>query len=283
MLARFALLALAVIAAACTSAQQQYVARRPNLSCDDANRYAFSSVRSLGYSVGRFQLAQRGTPGLIKASKPGERGGEEHATVDIKCDATGVEVFGAKDESLLKQDVTFSRGFFLAFTGLVDHGAEMVAWHEQETGGTTGGGVKFKIQPQVGLETKLDFGENLAGANILAVKVTVQNGSNITYKLDPAAIELRNTADDSVHQIAIPEAAAALARVSVAESGEGAPPPDPARMENLLRSRQLAARTLRPGDQAEGFIYFPTGTYTRARATLVDTATDESEGFLVEF
>ena len=74
MLARFALLALAVIAAACTSAQQQYVARRPNLSCDDANRYAFSSVRSLGYSVGRFQLAQRGTPGLIKASKPGERG-----------------------------------------------------------------------------------------------------------------------------------------------------------------------------------------------------------------
>ena len=161
MLARFALLALAVIAAACTSAQQQYVARRPNLSCDDANRYAFSSVRSLGYTVGRFQLAQRGTPGLIKASKPGERGGEEHATVDIKCDATGVEVFGAKDESLLKQDVTFSRGFFLAFTGLVDHGAEMVAWHEQETGGTTGGGVKFKIQPQIGLETKLDFGENL--------------------------------------------------------------------------------------------------------------------------
>ncbi len=283
MLARFALLAVAVVVAACTSAQQQYIVRRPNLSCDDANRYAFASMRSLGYSVGRFQLAQVGAPGVIKATKPGERGGEDHVTVDVRCEANGVEAFGSKDESLLKQDVTFSRGFFLAFTGLADHGPEMVAWSEQQSGGTTGGGVKFKIQPQVGLETKLDFGENLAAANILAVKVMVQNGSNITYKLDPAAIELRNAADDSVKQIALREAAATLARVSVAEAGEGAPPPDPGRMETLLRSRQLTARTLRPGDQAEGFIYFPTGTYTRARATLVDTATDESEGFLVEF
>lgn len=262
--------------------QQQYVVRR-NIPCDDANRYAFDSMKSLGYSVGQFRLAKVGAPGLIRASRPAERGGTENVTVDIRCEPDGVEAFGAKDESLLKQDMTFSRGFFLAFTGLADHGVENAAWKEQETGGTTSGGAKFEMHPQIGLETKLDFGEDLAGAGILAVKVKVQNGSNITYRFDPAKIELRNAADDSVVQLPLSQASSALARTSSADAGEGAPPPDPARMEALLRERALAARTLRPGEQVEGFVYFPTGTYTRGRATLVDTATDESEGFLVEF
>ncbi len=262
--------------------QDQYVVRRANLSCEDANRYAFDSMRSLGYSVGQFRLARVGAPGMIKATRAGERGGEDHVSVDIRCEPNGIEAFGAKDESLLKQDMTFSRGFFLAFSGLADHGPENAARNEQLTGGTTGGGVKFKLQPQIGLETKLDFGEDLASAGILAVKVIVQNGSDQTYTLDPTAIELRNAADDSVKQIAISQAAAALAKVSAEDAGGGAPP-DPGRMDALLRGRTLAGRTLRPGDRAEGFIYFPTGSYTRARATLVDTATDESEGFLVEF
>jgi hypothetical protein len=275
---RLALVALAVLVTGCPSVQQQYVVRRANLSCDDANRYAFDSMRSLGYSVGQFRLARVGEPGTIKATRGGD-----HVTVDIRCEPNGVEAFGAKDESLLKEDVTFSRGFFLAFTGLADHGPENAAQKERETGGTTAGGAKFKLQPQIGLETKLDFGEDLAAAGVLAVKVTVQNGSSQTYKLDPDAIELRNAADDSVKQIALPQAAAALARVSAADAGAGAPPPDPGRMDALLRTRALTGRTLRPGEQAEGFIYFPTGTYTSGRATLLDIATDESEGFLVEF
>ena len=275
-------LALAVFVAGCPSAQQQYIVRREKLSCDDANRYAFDSMRSLGYSVGQFRLARVGAPGMIKATKEGERG-TDHVTVDIRCEATGVELFGSKDESFLKQDMTFSRGFFLAFTGLADHGPEMVAWKDHQSGGTAAGGVKFKIQPQIGLETKLDFGEDLAGAGILAVKVTIQNGTTQTYELDPASIELRTPNDDKVAQIQIGAAAATLARTSAADAGEGAPPPDPARMEALLRGRALTTRTLRPGDQVEGFIYFPTGTYTRARATLIDAETSEPEGFLVEF
>ena len=280
---RLALFALAALIAGCPGAQQQYVARRANLSCDDANRYAFDTMRSLGYSVGTFRPARIGAPGVIKAQKEIEGHSTDYVTVDIKCDANGIEASGTKDQSPLKQDVTFSRGFFLAFTGLVDHGAESQAWHEKESGGTTGGGAKFEMRPQIGLESKLDFGEDLASGGILAVKVKVQNGSDITYRLDPTTIELRTSNDDSVAQIPLTSAAAALAKASSADAGAGAPPPDPARMEALLRERALTARTLRPGDQAEGFIYFPTGTYVRARATLVDTATDENEGFLVEF
>jgi len=280
---RLAFLALATLIAGCPSVQQQYVARRSNLSCDDANRYAFDSMRSLGYLVGQFRPAKVGAPGVIKAEKPTGRGGTDHVTVEIKCEGNGIEAFGSKDEGLLKEDMTFSRGFFLAFTGLADHATENAEWREKETGGTTSGGAKFDIRPQIGLESKLDFGEDLASGGILAVKVKIQNGSTITYKLDPAAIELRNAKDDSVSQIPLAAAASALAKASSTDAGPGAPPPDPARMEALLRERALAPRTLHPGDQAEGFVYFPTGTYVRARANLVDTATDESEGFLVEF
>lgn len=280
---RLAFLALATLIAGCPSVQQQYVVRRSNLSCDDANRYAFDSMRSLGYLVGQFRPAKVGAPGVIKAEKPTGRGGTDHVTVEIKCEGNSIEAFGSKDEGLLKEDMTFSRGFFLAFTGLADHATDNAAWREKETGGTTSGGAKFDIRPQIGLESKLDFGEDLASGGIVAVKVKIQNGSNITYKLDPAAIELRNAKDDSVSQIPLAAAASALAKASSADAGAGAPPPDPARMEALLRERALAPRTLRPGDQAEGFVYFPTGTYVRARANLIDTATDESEGFLVEF
>ncbi len=279
---RLFLLACAALFAGCPSVQQQYVARR-NVSCEEANRYAFSSVRSLGYTVGEFRPATTSGSGTIKANRTNDRGNPESVTVAIHCEPSGVEAWGTKDESPLKQDQTFSRGFFLAFTGLIDNRAANAAEREQTTGGTTSGGVKFEMRPQLGLESKLDFGEDLAGAGIVAVKVTIQNGSNITYRFDPAKIELRNANDDSVTQVPLSQAASALAKVTSADAGAGAPPPDPARAEALLRERALAPRTLKPGDRVEGFVYFPTGTYTRGRATLVDTATDENEGFLVEF
>ena len=277
-----ALVAAAMIAA-CASMQEQYNVRRSNLSCEDANRYAHQSMRSLGYTVTEFRLASLGQEGMIKGTKPGGRGEIHTGKVLIRCEPSEV-LLSAAEEQFIKQDLTFTRGFFLTFTSLADHAAESASWERQRSGGTTGGGVKFKIQPQIGLETKLDFGEDLAGAGILAVKVTVENGSDRTYELDPASIELRPVEGDSkVAQLALPAAAVALARAAAADAGEGTPPPDPQRLETLLRAGALAARTLRPGDQAEGFVYFPTGSYRRARATLVDIETEESEGFLVEF
>jgi hypothetical protein len=276
-------LVVAAIIADCASLQEQYNVRRTNLSCEDANRYAHQSMRSLGYAVTEFRLARLGEEGMIKGTKPGERGEIHTGKVLIRCEP-GEVLLSAAEEQFLKQDLTFTRGFFLTFTSLADHAAESAAWERQRSGGVTGGGVKFKIQPQIGLESKLDFGEDLAGAGILAVKVTVENGSDRTYKLDPAAIELRPIEGDSkVPQLTLSAAATALARAAAADSGEGAPPPDPRGIETLLRERMLAARTLRPGDQADGFVYFPTGRYRRARATLVDVETEEPEGFLVEF
>jgi hypothetical protein len=118
----------------------------------------------------------------------------------------------------------------------------------------------------------------------MAVKVVIQNGSDRTYELDPAAIELRPVeGSGKVAQIPLHDAAERLARSAAADRGEGAPSPGAAQLESLLRERALTTRKLRPGDKAEGFLYFPVGKYARARATLVDVETSEEEGFLVEF
>lgn len=278
---------LAFAVATCTPLQAQYDIRRSDLSCDEANRYAFQSMRSLGFVESRFEPAAVGREGLVEGTKSEiSRSGQavtRTGVVHIKCQPNEVLV-KADERKLLSQDLTFTRGFFLAFTGLVEHSGASKAYAEEQAGGVTGGGLKFKIQPQLGLESKLDFGEDLAAGGVLAVRVIVQNGSQVTYRLEPAAIELRPAEGEGrVSQLALPAAARAIAKAVAADAGEGAPAPDPARIEAVLRGRALGACKLKPGDQVEGFVYFPTGSYARARATLVDDETEESEGFLVEF
>jgi hypothetical protein len=263
--------------------QSQYNVRRSNLTCDQANRYAFQSMKSLGYTVTSFEPAAIGRAGMLRGNKSEQQRFGHDGVVRIACDATEVRLEAA-EEQLLSQDLTFTRGFYLAFTGIADHSAAGAAYAEEQAGGTTEGGAKFKIQPQLALETKLDFGEDLAAGGVLAVKVTVQNGSEITYTLDPAAIELRpRGGTGKVMQLAIGDAAQAITKAAAADLDPGIPGPKAANIEAMLRQRALTGGTLKPGDRAEGFVYFPIGSYARARATLVDVESGESEGFLVEF
>jgi hypothetical protein len=278
-----ALVVVTLSAFACASMQSQYAVRRNNLSCDQANRYAFQSMKSLGYTVTTFEPAAVGRAGVLRGSKAEEGRSGHDGVVHIACDAAEVRL-DAAEEQLLSQDLTFTRGFYLAFTGIADHATENAAYADEQAGGATQGGVKFKIQPQLALETKLDFGEDLAAGGVLAVKVTVQNGSDITYKLDPAAIELRpRGGSDKIMQVDVATASQKIAHAAAADLDPGIPGPSAASIEGTLRKRALAPGTLKPGGSAEGFVYFPVGSYARARATLVDVESGESEGFLVEF
>ncbi len=287
MRARSALLVMGVaLAVACTPMSSQYAVRRNNLSCDQANRFAFQSMKSLGYTVTTFEPAAVGRGGTLRGNKTeevGSRSSSHDGVVHIQCEASEVRL-DAAEEQFLSQDLTFTRGFYLAFTGIADHASSGAAYADEQSGGVNEGGVKFKIQPQLALETKLDFGEDLAAGGVLAVKVTVQNGSPVTYKFDPNAIELRpRVGSDKILQLDTAEAAKAIAKAAAAEFEPGIPGPTAASIEASLRKRALASGTLKPGGSAEGFVYFPTGSYARARATLVDVESGESEGFLVEF
>lgn len=271
---------------ACTPMHSQYVVRRNNLTCDQANRYAFRSMKTLGYTVTTFEPAALGRRGVLRGNKTEDasaRAAGGDGVVHITCDPTEVRLEAEQDQ-LLSQDLTFTRGFYLAFTGIADHATSETAYAEERSGGVAEGGVKFKIEPQLALETKLDFGEDLAAGGVLAVKVTVQNGSKITYRFDPGAIELRpRSGTDKIRQVDVHEAAQKIARAATADLDPGIAGPSAASIEETLRKRGLPGGILQPGDHVEGFAYFPTGSYARARATLVDVESGESEGFLVEF
>jgi len=278
-------LVLAVLVAGCASSmQKQYNVRRDNVSCEEANRYAFRTMRNMGYEVTTFEPARLGHPGLLKGRQEDERRGLHYVTVHVDCEPDGQVFLQASRDEFLKQDTEFSRGFFLTFTSFADNATRNAAYAEEQSGGVKSGGVKFKVKPQLGLESKLDFGHDLNGGNVLAVRVIVQNGSDRTYELDPRDIELRPLKGrGKVRQLRVPDAAANIAAAGAADLPAGAPTPVPSNIAQELRERQLKQQTLKPGDQAEGFIYFRTGEYARARATLVDVETAESEGFLIEF
>ncbi len=274
----------AVVAGCASSMQKQYQVRRDNVSCEEANRYAFRSMRNMGYEVTTFEPAQLGQRGLLKGRQEDARRGLHYVTVHVTCEPSGEVRLQASRDEFLKQDTEFSRGFFLTFTSFADNATRNAAYAEEQSGGVKSGGVKFKIKPQLGLESKLDFGHDLNGGKVLAVRVIVQNGSDRTYELDPRDIELRPLKGrGKVRQLRVPDAAANIAAAGAADLPAGAPTPVPSTIAQELRERQLKQQTLKPGDQAEGFVYFRTGEYARARATLVDVETTESEGFLVEF
>jgi hypothetical protein len=280
---RFAPVLCALAFAGCASMQAQYNVRRDNLSCEDANRYAFRSMKSMGYTVTTFEPAPAGGNGVLKGWKEGDHGAKHNVTVNVTCEPGAVLLQASRDE-LLKQDVEFSRGFYLVFTSFADGAASAAAYAEEQSGGVKSGGVKLRIEPQLGLESKLDFGHDLGAGGVLAVKVVVQNGSDRTYELDPRDIELRpREGRGNVRQLRVSDAAASIASATAGDVPEGAPPPNASAIETVLRQRQLTGRTLKPGDQAEGFLYFRSGEYARARATLTDVETSESEGFMVEF
>ena len=124
-----------VVMSACTSMQEQYTVRRSNISCDEANRYAYRSMQTLGYDVTDFQVASVGERGGIKGVKHDDHGGTHNVHVSIDCEPKEV-VVAASEEQFLKQDLTFTRGFYLSFTSLADHGAETQEWKNQQSGGT---------------------------------------------------------------------------------------------------------------------------------------------------
>jgi hypothetical protein len=51
----------------------------------------------------------------------------------------------------------------------------------------------------------------------------------------------------------------------------------------IIRQRLLRGGLLRPGARFNGFLYYPVADYDRARIIMIDVATGETEGFIVDF
>jgi hypothetical protein len=161
-------------------------------------------------------------------------------------------------------------------------------------------GVRVLLEPVRGYATLLDFEANLSQAGLLPVRVRVDNGTDRVYELDPGDIVLRLAGSrDRAHPLTVSQAIARLEAANRralgatgAQPSSATGPADPLapsdlgdvrRAAAIIPERRLRAARLRPGDSVDGYLYFEAADYDRARVLMIDAATGETEGFLVEF
>ena len=225
----------------------------PTLSCDEANRLAYRTVTTLGYSIVSLQVATPSQPGYILARKEGAKDGK----VTITCNGGGATVepekTGLPIPSLVgatEQPGEFPQIFVQTFN-ILRSTQEIAAKREPEKG------LVMTIIRLNGFESQLELGADLPATGILPVKVVISNNTARPYGLEASKVFLQSAAGARVAPIAPPLA------------GQGK-----ALQEEL---------TLQPGQTVTGYLFYPAGEYTSDRTMLIDKETEEREGFSVQF
>ncbi len=167
-------------------------------------------------------------------------------------------------------------------------------------------GVVVRLEPLRGFATLLDFEADLSRAGILPVRVTVANGTARSYEFDPRDIVLRRAGSRRRAYTLSPNQAGRMLEdanreILVAQARKAGPEADtevdllvldpmaPTELGDIraaakiIRERLLRGGLLRANGRFEGYLYFEVAEYDRARITMIDTATGETEGFIVEF
>lgn len=277
---------IALLLSACTTPLSHYDIKDQPLSCDEANRTAYEALRAMGFQITTFEAAVPGRDGVLRGTS-NEGGEERSATVSIECTPTGANVNASEDNKWLRQ-LEFKNGYYLNFQAQL-----ALAERQREQAAKKASGelaasqqrndLQVTVEPIVGLAAKLDFDLDLAAGGVLPMKIAVRNPTDRTYQLDPDQIRLTRTDRERVEPISPDTAAARMVAARVSGKNEPVTPLSQAAIADRLRLHLLPAEKLRPGAEVKGYVFFPTGDYTRARVVLTEEETEESEGFVVEF
>ncbi len=267
--------------AACTPPIRQFDLNNQALTCDQANNYALRTLQAMGFTVTAFQPAAIGRTGRLRGTR--EERGTQNVTVVVTCNGKSVDIDASEDGKLLGQ-LEFKRGFYLSFTGIAQ--AAAVSEAEQRRAALLpaaerkGAGLRVLIEPVRGQAAKLDFEADLAAAGVLPVRITITNGTSRTYRFDPADIVLMQQDGTRVHPLSLDDTAQ---RVVTAPRPADAAAPASGAVTQQLRGRALSGDTVAANQSVKGYLFFPLAAYVKGRVSLEDQATEESEGFVVEF
>jgi hypothetical protein len=257
---------------------RQYDLNNQPLTCAQANDYALRTLQAMGFTVTAFQPAAVGRRGTLHGTR--EERGTQAVTVEVTCDGKTADVDASEDGKFLGQ-IEFKRGFYLSFTGIVQADeitARDAALHPARE--RQGAGLQVRLQPVPGQAAKLDFDFDLAAAGVLPVRVTITNGTSRTYAFDPTDIVLIQKDGTRVRPLSL---AAAAQRIVTAPHPADAAAADSGVVADRLRAHALSGDSIAAGQTVKGYLFFPLGQYVKGRVSLEDTATEESEGFVVEF
>lgn len=304
-----ALAALVVGCATARAVSRGYNINTKDISCEEANRYVQESLGDMRMTISEFRKARPGVPGFAKAEREDARGGLS-GRVDVRCDEEGVHI--VPDGSGFSATRDFERGVFLSLAGRADLVVERegrystgvlhkrpahstgavvvnVAAGESRDADTPTepaavGGVEVQVELVRGFATVLDFEANVSAAAILPIKVTVSNETARAYDFDPRNLVLRKSGSrEAAQPLSATEAVERLRARAGDDSGKTGDLGDVAAAARIIPERAIKPTRLEAGRSINGYVYFPDGEYERARVTMTDVATGETEGFLVEF
>jgi hypothetical protein len=226
----------------------------PTLSCEDANRLAYRTVTTLGYTVASLQVGRPGQPGHIVAEKDGGQVG----TVTITCHESGATVEPQKSGlpiptliGAAERPHEFQNLFQHTFN-ILRSGQEYAA-HQGPAKGLT-----MTMTRLNSFESQMDLGADLPANGVLPIKVEINNNTPRPYGLDTGKVYLQ----------------------SAGGSDRIAPVAPPAAGQGKALQGEI---TIQPGQSVTGYLFYPAGNYSSARTTLIDKENDEGEGFSVQF
>jgi hypothetical protein len=282
---RLSAIALALALAGCTPPIRQFNLKNQSLTCEQANDYAYRTLQSMGFTMTRFEPATGAHAGTLRGTR--EERGTQNVTVGIACNGTSANVDASEDGKLLGQ-LEFKRGFYLAFTAIAAQTAISTSIARQQAQRPieqkTGQGLHVLVEPVRGLGAKLDFNLDLAAAGVLPVRVSINNVTPRTYTLDPDDIVLAQKDGTRVHPLTVADAVQRVAgAASQKPANDASAAPDSAEVTRRFQSKLLTARSIAAGQTLQGYLFFPLADYVKGRVTLEDQASEEAEGFVVEF
>lgn len=276
---------------ACSMPAAQYQLHDRQITCDDANRFAYKTLEAMGFTVTEFEAATYGAGGTLAGERLQRQGGNrtdrQKVAVEIQCSAAGATL-NARDVDKWIDQVDFKRSFYMAFTSVISVTTADEEMQDRVARGTAPKSqqrhdLQVVVEPVVGHAAKLYFGVDLASARVLPVRVNVVNHTLRWYSLDPMEIRIRRSDRKRVEPLSAAAAAALVGQARDAETGQPITPLSEGAVAEKLKAELFHTKRLGPGAQGTGFLYFPLETYRGMRILFIDTETDEPEGVMVAF
>jgi hypothetical protein len=240
----------------------------PGMPCTEAVRVARGALLRLGYDGDVVIPARPGAPGRVVGRKAG---GYDYATnaatrqytatVEVTCSNAGATLAASTDEPLPGS---------LTFTGDFARAADAVAARRLQrphVASRPEAGVVIGVEPLRGSAARNALGSDLPAAGVTPVRLTIDNRTERAYAFAAARVRLESQEGERIAPLGDAEAAR--------RAGTAA--------RQTLAEHAIADAVIAPAGSVTGFLYFPASAYRRATVVLIDEATQEEEGFSVEF
>ena len=252
----FSLAAFALLLALCSACVARHILlSEKGLTCADAERIAIDTVRRMGYTITETTRATPGSPGMLIGTRT--EGVDTHGLmVTVACTTLGAEVEAKSDQTGLS-DLNFASEFRRNF--------EAATASRPPPRPPAQSGVDVLLTLERG-SNATDAPTDLGAASILPVSVRITNHTPRVYRFQVKGVQLQTAAGDRVAALGNDALSAQVGSAAAA-----------------LRQKAAHDQDIKPNETLTGLLFFPFNSYTSARVELIDSQSDEAEGFAIEF